>query len=164
MCHYCDTFDLKGKKCPVCGTIKKKYVDSIPRRWIPIEENKSMPSRPTWYYDHPPACTCVDCETKRLRKHQEIEEEVRYSKINTSNKKNIIEAKGKNQTESDYKIQTSSIKEENKTIEQKQSLRINLKVFILIVIIIIFLYYLYILMIGKDIMIPFINYRIIGFH
>lgn len=38
MCQYCDSFDLKGRKCPVCGNVKVADVE-IPRRWKPNKEN-----------------------------------------------------------------------------------------------------------------------------
>ena len=28
--------------------------------------------RANWHYDHPPACTCVECSQKRIRKNNSI--------------------------------------------------------------------------------------------
>lgn len=36
-------------------------------------------NRPNWYYDHPPACTCQDCATKKAVSNQ-------YGKIGRNEK------------------------------------------------------------------------------
>tara|TARA_B100000530_G_C15782702_1_gene418211 strand:+ start:41 stop:259 length:219 start_codon:yes stop_codon:yes gene_type:complete len=28
--------------------------------------------RPNWHYDHPPACTCVECSEKRTQKNRNL--------------------------------------------------------------------------------------------